>query len=143
MDKKSRPPVETDKFDLLCKRTRREDGITVEILEALSPAQIQALAENVNERCRTFQFDEGITNAAADLFTRGMGARHLDKCRPTARLTALRKLKGYFGLITMEKIRFGCSQTVFVADWHPPQGASSILLPAERQSVTSHSLQHK
>ena len=38
---------------------------TTEILEALSAEQTEALAANLNERCKNLQFDEGLTKGAA------------------------------------------------------------------------------
>ena len=51
----------------LKKRKNSEDGITAEIPEALSEKQKGALAENLNERCKNRQFDEGLTKGAAVL----------------------------------------------------------------------------
>ena len=58
-----------------CKKGK-SDATKAVIMEALSEIQKEAFAENMNERCKNLQFDEGLTNAAAEI-----GALHLDKFR--------------------------------------------------------------
>ena len=50
-----------------------EDGITAEILEAQSGKQTEALAENLNQRCKNLQFEDSLTKAAAVLFFTEIG----------------------------------------------------------------------
>ena len=45
----------------------------------MSEKQKEALAENLNERCKNLQFDEGLTKAIAVLAPKDTGAPHLDR----------------------------------------------------------------
>ena len=76
-----------------------EDGITAEMLEVMPAEQTEALAENLNERCSNFHFDEGLTKAAAALISKKTGAQRLDGFRPIACLTTMRKKLGGVSLV--------------------------------------------
>ena len=97
-------------------RKNSEDGMTAEILD---------------NGCKELQFDDGLTEAATVLLSKETGAQHVDRFRPIACLTTMRKLVGYVWLMTMEKIKRDSFQTAYVNDSHPLQGALSILMAAE------------
>ena len=71
---------------------KSEHETTAEPLEALSPEQTQTLAEYLNKRCKTFQFDEGLTNEASVLLPKEKQANHRDRFKPIACVTTLREL---------------------------------------------------
>ena len=86
------------------------NGITEEILGALSTDQTEELANKLlNTRCKNLQFDERLRKAAA---------QHLNRFRPNACLTRMRKIVGYLWLMTKEKNKFGSFQTAFVKESH-------------------------
>ena len=126
--------ISTKSNQQFLKRKISEDGITAEILDALSEKQEEALAENLNERCKNLQFDESLTKAAAILLPEEMGAQHLDRFIPIACLTMMRKLVGYLRLMTLGKIKCASFQTAFVKNSHPLQGTYSILMAAEKEN---------
>ena len=108
------------------------DGITAEILSALPPLVFDSFADDMDRRCRNLDFDISTTQAAAVLLPKTLGAHTLDKFRPIACLTAMRKLWGYLWLQSLPRITFGSFQTAFVKGAHPLQGAQSVLTAAEK-----------
>ena len=95
------------------KRENSEDRITAAILEeALSAEHTEALAENLNERCKNLQFEEGLNRSGSGSpHPKETGAQHLDRFRPMACFITTRKQVGYLRLMTIENIKFGSFQS--------------------------------
>ena len=118
-----------------------EDGITAEIPEALPEKQKEALAENLNGRCKDPQFDEGFTKKQLRSSHPKIQEHHIwTGFRQIACLTTMMKLMGYLWMMTLRKIKCESFRTAFMKNNHPPRGALSIVLEVEekQKSGTSH-----